>query len=334
MAEKAYMILAFYYLNPLADPHAEVALHKSFFASRDITSRVYISEQGINGQMCAIRKDAEEYMDWMHSREGFGSIIFKIHTYHEHVFPRKTVKYRKQLVAIDAEVDLGVRGQHTDPQQWRELLEQPDQKILLDVRNDYEWKVGHFEGAELPPCETFRDFNRYAEELHKKVDPKKTPVMMYCTGGIRCELYSSILINHGFEKVYQLDGGIINYGLKEGNAHWLGKLFVFDDRLAIPISEENPSIVGKCHHCQKENDDYYNCASMDCNTLFLCCKECLQSYLGCCQESCKNSPRLRPYHQQNPHKPFRKRHHYEQHKRNALKRKNAIDVPLEACENC
>lgn len=201
-------------------------------------------------------------------------------------------------------------GEHVSPKQWKEMIEKKDGHILLDVRNDYEWKIGHFEGAELPPCETFRDFKEYADGLREKVDPTKTPVMMYCTGGIRCELYSSILKERGFDKVYQLDGGVINYGLKEGSDHWLGKLFVFDDRLAVPISKKEVPVIGKCQFCQKPNDTYLNCANMDCNNLFLCCKDCMQEYKGCCKEECKNAERVRPYQEHSAHKPFRKKHNY------------------------
>ena len=186
-----------------------------------------------------------------------------------------------------------------------------DGQILLDVRNDYEWKVGRFEGAELPPCETFREFNSYAEHLKERADPATTPVMMYCTGGIRAELYSALLREKGFQKVYQLLGGIIGYGKEEGGKHWLGKLFVFDDRLAVPISdEETAPTIGACHHCSCPNDTYYNCANMDCNHLFLCCPACLQKFAGCCQDSCVQAPRTRPYHQETAHKPFKRSHFY------------------------
>ena len=305
-----YLVLAYYHFISLPDPNAEVSTHKDFFEGRDVTSRIYISENGINGQMSASRTDAQSYMDWMHSRSEFKDVHFKLHEHHEHAFPRCTVKYRKQLVAVDEEVDLEKRGEHLSPEQWKHMLEEKDDHILIDVRNDYEWKIGHFEGAELPPCETFREFKQYADNLKENVDPKKTPVMMYCTGGIRCELYSSILVERGFEKVYQLNGGIINYGLKEGSKHWLGKLFVFDDRLAVPISPEETKTIGICHHCQKPNDSYLNCANMDCNTLFLCCPDCLKQHAGCCQDACKNAERVRPYHEASAHKPFRKKHHY------------------------
>ncbi len=310
-----YLVLAYYHFITIDDPRAEVKAHKAFFEGRDVTSRIYISENGINGQMSASISDAQAYMDWMHSRPAFKDIHFKLHEYHEQAFPRCTVKYRKQLVAVDEVVDLEKRGEHLSPEKWKQMLEDKDGHVLIDVRNDYEWKVGHFEGAELPPCETFREFKEYADTLKDKVDPKKTSVMMYCTGGIRCELYSSILVEKGFDKVYQLQGGVINYGLKQGSEHWLGKLFVFDDRLTVPISPQETKVIGTCHYCQKPNDAYVNCANMDCNILFICCRECLKQHLGCCKEECKCSERLRPFQEDKPHKPFRKKHHFPQLKK-------------------
>lgn len=307
-----YFVLAYYHFIPIPDPHKEVAEHKEFFKDRALTSRIYISEQGINGQMSGHRKDAEAYMNWMHQNPLFENIYFKIHHYHENVFPRQTIKYRKKLVAIDEEIDLSQTGELTSPAHWKALLESKEKPVLLDVRNDYEWEVGRFDGAVCPPCETFREFGQYTQELKSQVDPQTTPVMMYCTGGIRCELYSSLLIKQGFKKVYQLDGGVINYGLKQGSEHWLGKLFVFDDRLTVPIADEETPVIGKCFHCGISNETYYNCANMDCNRLFLCCGECLKQYLGCCCKECEQAPRVRPCHQQDAHKPFRKWYHYFQ----------------------
>lgn len=310
MSDAQYFVLAFYAFVDIPDPQQEVIAHKQFFKDRQITSRIYISENGINGQMSGIRKDAEAYMNWLQTNPLFEDVVFKIHTHHENVFPRQTVKYRKQLVALDEEVDLDGAGEHVSPERWKELMESEEKPLLLDIRNEYEWKVGRFEGATCPPCDTFREFKQYADELVETVDPKKTPVMMYCTGGIRCELYSALLKKGGFDKVYQLDGGIINYGLNEGNDHWLGKLFVFDDRLTVPICDESAKVIGECHHCQQPIEAYYNCANMDCNHLFLCCPTCLKEFAGCCGEECKEAPRLRPYHEKDAHKPFRKWYHY------------------------
>jgi UPF0176 protein len=306
-----YYVLAFYHFTSIENPFEEVKRHKEFFENKDITSRIYISEDGINGQMSATETASKEYKDWMLARKEFKDVHFKVHQWHEHAFPRKTVKYRKKLVAYDERVNLALRGDHVTPAQWKEMLESENDYLLIDVRNDYEWELGHFKGASLPACKTFREFEDYAENLKQEKDPEKTPVMMYCTGGIRCELYSSILKEKGFKNVYQLLGGIINYGLEEGSKHWLGKLFVFDDRLSIPISEEEAPVIGKCHICGDTSESYYNCANMDCNHLFLCCKNCLESLAGCCKKECQQAPRLRPYHSQNPHKPFRKKYHYD-----------------------
>lgn len=304
---KKYLVLAYYSFTALEDPHGEVERHKKFLENRDATARIYLSEQGINGQLSAACEDAKIYMEWMHSRPEFQNLHFKVHEHYEQAFPRLSIKYRKQLVAIDQEVDISVTGEHVSPKKWKEMLESSERPLLLDVRNDYESKVGHFEGATLPACNTFREFIAYTEELCQKVDPENTPVMMCCTGGIRCEIYSSVLLKKGFKKVYQLDGGIINYGLEVGAKHWLGKLFVFDDRMTIPIAQEQTPVIGTCHHCQTTTENYYNCANMDCNELFLCCGKCIESYLGCCKETCKDAPRIRSYHEQTPHKPFRRK---------------------------
>jgi UPF0176 protein len=310
--QKNIYVLAYYLFTPLENPQEEVAKHHSFFRERDATGRIYISEEGINGQMSASIEDAEAYMQWLHEDKRFEKIEFKIHRYHEHVFPRMTVKVRKQLVALDATANLELTGEHVSPIQWKKMLENKDEHtIIMDVRNDYEWKIGHFEGADLPPLEMFREFPSYAKKLKEERDPKKTKVMMYCTGGIRCELYSALLRQEGFEKVYQLHGGVINYGMSEGSKYWHGKLFVFDDRLAVPLSEDAKNdVISSCKHCKEASDTYYNCANMDCNELFLCCSSCAEKFNGCCSTSCLSAPRLRPFQKTEHPKPFRKWYHY------------------------
>ncbi|MEI6531272.1 MAG: rhodanese-related sulfurtransferase, partial [Chlamydiota bacterium] len=284
-----YLVLAYYLFNEIKNPLEAVAHHKAFLEGRDVTSRIYISEQGINGQMSASRLDAIAYMEWLITQEGFEGVTFKVHSASENVFPRLTIKYRKQLVAIDREVDLSKRGEYLTPSEWRKALESNEKLLLIDVRNDYETVVGHFEGAVLPPCRTFREFNGYADTLKENFAPD-TRILMCCTGGIRCEVYSAVLKEKGFEDVSQLKGGIIQYGLDEGTAHWKGKLFVFDDRLTVALDEQEESVtVGCCKHCNTLADVYYNCANMDCNDLFLCCKQCSREHQGCCCDVCKNA---------------------------------------------
>jgi UPF0176 protein len=306
-------VLAYYCFVPIQDPHAEVLRHKEFFSTQDIRCRVYISEEGINGQMSASAAASQAYQQWLKSDPRFEGVVFKIHHHTEHAFPRATVKYRKQLAALDAQFDIAMTGEHVSPERWKEMLEQRDENtIVLDVRNDYEWVIGRFEGAELPKLETFREFPQYARQLKEERDPKETKVMMYCTGGIRCEILSALMKKEGFEKIYQLEGGVINYGLKEGHDKWQGKLFVFDDRLAVPIDEKTDEVISECHCCHAPSDVYYNCANMDCNALFLSCQPCAEKTKGCCSEACRGAARVRPYEKRERPKPFRRSHFYQE----------------------
>lgn len=310
---KPYHVLAYYYFTEVEDPRLEVARHKEFIKDKDIKCRVYISEEGINGQMSASAEASLAYQQWLKSDPRFKDVNFKTHYHSEQAFPRAVVKYRKQLAAIDEPFDIALTGEHVDPMRWNEMLEQRDDKtILLDVRNDYEWVIGHFEGSELPPLETFREFPEYARKLKETRDPKETKVMMCCTGGIRCEIYSALMKKEGFENVYQLDGGIINYGLKEGQGKWRGKLFVFDDRLAVPIDDKTDDVISHCKHCKAPSDVYHNCANMDCNELFLSCPDCAEKLKGCCCEACTGAHRLRVYEKKERPKPFRRSHFYRE----------------------
>jgi len=306
-----YICLAYYHFfkppEKLENPEKFVKDHKRFLESKDAKGRIYINEQGINGQMSIHENDAESYIEWFHSHDPFKDVEFKVHVYPEHAFSKLTVKYRMQLVALDKEVDLSLAGDHLNSKEWDEMLQEKNEDtILIDVRNNYEWKVGHFEGAILPELESFRDFNEYIDGLKKLYDAKKTKVMMYCTGGIRCELYSALMKQKGFDTIYQLQGGVIKYGLEQGVKHWRGKLFVFDDRMVVPISRDETEVISECYMCKKPYDVYYNCANMDCNKLFISCPECVKNLSGCCCENCTKEPRVRAFNpEQNP-KPFRK----------------------------
>jgi len=272
--------------------------HKKLLESLEAKGRIYISEDGINGQMSIEENHAETYLAAL--RKDFPDLDVKIDPHPEHAFAKLTVKYRKQLAALDKPIDITKTGTHLSPQQWKDMLENPPEDMtLLDVRNDYEWEVGHFEGADLPPLKNFRDFPDYVKTL------KKGPVMMYCTGGIRCEIFSAYMKEEGVDEIYQLDGGVIKYGKEVGNDHWKGKLFVFDDRMVVPIAPGN-SNISTCKHCGELSSTYYNCANMDCNDLFLSCQKCNSSMKGCCSNKCIEAPRVRAYQTEENPKPFRK----------------------------
>lgn len=288
-----YSVFAYYRFCPIEDPAQAIQEHKTFLSRRDAKGRIYLSEEGINGQMSLYEKDAEVYTAWLH--EQFPGLSIKIHSYFEHVFPRLTIKYRRQLAALDVPVDLSQTAPHLPPKEWKARLDaKRANTLLLDVRNHYEWTVGHFKGAHLPPLEQFRQFPAYAETLKTQWDPDTTTVLMYCTGGIRCEMFSPHLKSLGFKEIYQLEGGVIQYGQEIGQDHWEGKLFVFDDRLVVPLGHNAHPTISTCLHCHTPTDLYYNCANMDCNTLFLACSACHQTLQGCCCPACTQAPRVRP----------------------------------------
>ncbi|MBF5050651.1 UPF0176 protein [Candidatus Clavichlamydia salmonicola] len=303
--QKIYYTLAFYRFVKINDPVSMVIAHKKFFTSKDITCRIYISEEGINGQMSGESTALEAYKNWMQTFACFKDLCFKAQKTSGNVFPRISVKYRKQLVALDETVPIEKTGTYVSPSEWKHRL-QEGKSLVIDVRNSYESKIGHFENALLPDLENFREFPLFAKKLLEKIDPK-TPILMYCTGGIRCELYSALLRREGFSDVGQLDGGVIGYALEEGSALWKGKLFVFDDRISIPLDEKVSSPISSCSFCDTPSDVYFNCCNSECNKLFLSCSECIQTKEGSCSVACAAHPEKRAFTSEG-NKPFRRKH--------------------------
>lgn len=307
MGNITFLALTFYHLTPIEFPLKEVKKWKHFLNSVDAKGRIYISCDGINAQMSLEKQHLEVFRSWLFSDLRFKNIDIKVHTHQEHPFVKLTIKVKKELVALGKKVNFSDTATHLSPKEWKKMLEEEEENtIILDVRNGYEWDVGHFEKAKKLDFTTFKEFPSSIKKLKKECDPKKTRVMMYCTGGIRCEFYSPLLKEEGFEQVYQLEGGVIKYGLEEGADYWKGKLFVFDDRLVVPISDEETEKVGSCLHCKGISETYYNCANMDCNALFLSCLNCAGAFEVCCSKKCRKSPRKRKSHPSMQPKPFRK----------------------------
>lgn len=302
-----YIVLSYYSFFNIENPTFEVERHKLYCAELDILGRIYIADNGVNGQVSMHSSAIAGYLNWLDANWNITKNNYKIQRYNEHTFAKMQVKVRKELVAIDKEINLKNRGKYLSPMQWVRALEEKDENtILIDVRNNYESKVGHFIGAILPPLDTFRKFPQYAEQLQQTYDPKSTKVLMYCTGGIRCELFSSLLQEKGFKSVFQLEGGVIQYGNEMGSKYWKGNLFVFDDRLVVPIGSDPNEPISQCGFCSVPSDIYYNCANPKCNELFLACTSCAADNLGCCSSSCKSSGKNRVFKDMGRPKPFRK----------------------------
>ena len=251
--------------------------------------RIYIAHEGINAQMSIPEHNWQKFINQLEEWEEFKNIGFKIAIEDDgKSFFKLSIKVRKQIVADGLtmqDYDVTNVGKHLNAKSWNDLMES-EKSIVVDMRNYYESEIGHFSGSILPQSETFR------EELPEVLDMLKgkenNPVLLYCTGGIRCEKTSSFLKHHGFQDVNQLHGGIIDYVRQvheEGLENkFKGKNFVFDERLGEAISKD---VISNCHQCGEPNDTHINCSNKSCNLLFIQCKKCQDETELTCSSECQ-----------------------------------------------
>ncbi|XP_078148094.1 rhodanese/Cell cycle control phosphatase superfamily protein isoform X2 [Carex rostrata] len=323
--EDEFLVINFYKFVSVKDPQEEVTKQLDFL------------------QYSGPRNDAIAYVEFLRKDPRFSDILVQTSpALNRHAFPRLKLRYKPSLVQMEGGIsnlpvlDPGMRATPLSPSEWKQRLQEARNInatssvaqssgsertiLLLDVRNGYEWDIGHFEGAERPIVNSFRSTSvglsdQEVCDSHDPltgVDKEKTDILMYCTGGIRCDVYSTVLRREGFKNLYTLSGGVSNYLKTEGPTKWVGNLFVFDSRLALPpvgyqshnkVSETGPQpktestvALGKCYICGSHLQHFMhrNCANLDCNLLFLCCVSCLRDLRGCCSLDCTVAPRLRP----------------------------------------
>ncbi len=250
--------------------------------------RIYVAREGINAQMNVPEPKWEAFIENLNTHKELQNIPLKIAVEDDgRSFLKLTIKVRNKIVADgldDGSFDVTNVGTHLTAKEWNEAIEN-DEPIVVDMRNHYESEIGHFKGAITPDAETFRDeLPEVLEKLKGKEDKK---VLLYCTGGIRCEKASAYLKHHGFNDVNQLHGGIIDYARQIESEDldnlFKGKNFVFDDRLGERISNE---VISSCHQCGEPCDVHVNCANKDCNLLFIQCENCAKEHEGCCSPEC------------------------------------------------
>ena len=255
----------------------------------DVLGRIYVAHEGINAQLSVPADHFYEFRETLETHDFMRGIRLNIAVEHDdHSFLKLTIKVRDKIVADglnDDTFDVTNKGVHLKAREFNQLLEDPD-AIVVDMRNHYESEIGHFTGAIKPDVDTFRESLPIIEEqLADHKSGKK--LLMYCTGGIRCEKASAYFRHKGFENVYQLEGGIIEYARQvkaEGlESKFIGKNFVFDHRLGERIT---PDIVSQCHQCGKPCDDHTNCANEGCHLLFIQCEDCAAAMNGCCSSAC------------------------------------------------
>ncbi len=280
--------LSFYKYHQIGNPQI---FRNYLYAQLDtvgVLGRIYVAHEGVNAQISVPKKQYHNMVQILNGTVFLNGIRLNIAIEDDgKSFLKLVIKVREKIVADglkDTSFDVTHRGKHIDAEFFNKLTEKED-TIVVDMRNHYESEVGHFEKAICPDVDTFRDSLPVVEEI---LNPhKEKNIVMYCTGGIRCEKASAWLKHRGFKNVHQLNGGIIEYTrqVKELGLEnkFKGKNFVFDQRLGERISDD---IIAACHQCGKPSDDHTNCANAACHLLFIQCTECAHNYGGCCSSEC------------------------------------------------
>ena len=254
----------------------------------EVKGRTYVSSEGINAQIVVPNKNFEAFKEDLDKISFLEGIRLNIAIEDDgKSFFKLKVKVRDKIVADglnDDTFDVTKCGKHLKAEEFNELTDKDD-TILIDMRNHYESEVGHFEGAICPNVDTFREEIDFVEDMLQGKEDQN--IVMYCTGGIRCEKASAYLKHRGFKNVHQLEGGIIDYArqtqMQDLPSKFVGKNFVFDERLGERISED---IIANCHQCGESCDDHTNCANDMCHLLFIQCKSCAKKYDACCSIEC------------------------------------------------
>ena len=271
-------IILFYAFTPLADPDAIRLWQRDLCESLNLTGRILLSPDGINGTIGGELADVKRYVRKTREYPAFKNIDFKWSEGGGDDFPRLSVRVRDEIVSFGAPGELKVDtdgviggGTHLSPEELHALVEQKE-VTFFDGRNAFEAAIGRFDGAVVPDVATTRDF--VAELDSGKYDHLKgSPIVTYCTGGIRCEVLSSLMVNRGFGEVYQLDGGIVKYGEKYGDQGlWSGSLYVFDDRKSIDFSAD-AAVLGSCYACGVATKRMENCTEPTCRVQLVVCDE-------------------------------------------------------------
>lgn len=280
--------ISFYNYFPIADPQQfRDEFYKGLNALK-VFGRIYVAAEGINAQISVPESNFEAFKQYLYGYEPLNGLRLNIAVHDDgKSFWVLKLKVRDKIVADginDPEFSMERKGKYVNAEQYNQLSSDPE-TVIVDMRNHYEYEVGHFENAIEIPSDTFREQLPMAAEMLS--DKKDKNIIMYCTGGIRCEKASAYMLHNGFKNVFHLEGGIINYANKvkeQGLVNkFHGKNFVFDDRLGERISDE---IIAQCHQCGQPADTHTNCKNEGCHLLFIQCEACASKYQGCCSEKC------------------------------------------------
>ncbi|WP_456064486.1 oxygen-dependent tRNA uridine(34) hydroxylase TrhO [Catalinimonas niigatensis] len=314
-SDEKRMTLSFYNYAHIESPEIVRDQLYAEWTKFGILGRVYLAKEGINAQINVPKENFEAFKAHLNTISFLNGVRLNVAVEEEKKsFFKLKIKVRNKIVADgleDDSFDVTNKGKHLGAEEFNRLTDDPN-TIVVDMRNHYESEVGHFENAILPDVDTFRDALSIVKETLQPY--KDRNIIMYCTGGIRCEKASAYYKHLGFSNVHQLEGGIIKYARDVQDKglpnKFKGKNFVFDERLGERISEE---VISYCHQCGSKCDTHTNCKNEACHLLFIQCEECAKKYDGCCSSECKTFVQLPEDEQRDLRKKF-------QQKRNVFKK--------------
>ncbi|MDG1334204.1 MAG: rhodanese-related sulfurtransferase [Crocinitomicaceae bacterium] len=297
-----FVTISFYQYAKIENPRLFRDHLFQMWSKLEIVGRTYVASEGINAQISVPAKNLEQFRTELYEIEFLNEIRLNLAVDEadaEFPFLKLKIKVRNKILAdglSDESFDVTDKGKHLSAEEFNEIADDPN-TILIDFRNHYEHEVGHFKGAITPDVDTFRESLPYIEDEYLK-DAKDKNIVMYCTGGIRCEKASAWYRHQGFEKVHQLEGGIINYARqcdeKGLDNKFIGKNFVFDERRGERISDD---IISVCHQCGEPSDVHTNCVNDGCHLLFIQCDSCKEKMENCCSDECQSVIHLSPEEQ-------------------------------------
>lgn len=282
--------IIFYKYIKIEDPQKLRDGQFALCRSLDLKGKILIASEGINGSLTGEEQQIKKYSRLIRTDPRFTNLDIKTVNTDQHDFNKLFVKIRKKIITTKSwDASPAMAAPYLEPEELKKWLEQGEEVLLIDARNQYESRIGHFQNAILADIKTFDELPKAA----KKWDHlKEKKIVTYCTGGIRCEKASAYLRESGFTKVFQLRGGILKYALHCGSAFWQGRCFVFDKRGAVPLDPQKEiEPIARCDHCNVPADEYYNCRNIDCDKRIILCEDCLKNLESCCSKQCRNSVR-------------------------------------------
>lgn len=271
--------LAFYKFVVIDKPEQYTRSLLRWCKQQGLRGRILVGKEGINGGVSGTSEQTAAFKTYLQSDPRFQDIAFKEDMCTFHPFARMVVKVKDEIVRFGIPVNLEKTAPHLSSEEF--LKSYADDVVILDTRNEYEWNVGKFKNALTLPITTFREFPEAVKKLAHLKDKK---IVMYCTGGIRCEKASAYMIEQGFSNVAQLNGGILTFCKEKPNTVWEGSCFVFDKRLVTNVEGNTP--ITSCAYCGAACDLYRNCRNNDCDDYLVICPACDQTYQGCCSAPC------------------------------------------------